>query len=249
MSRGEKADLLSRAGLSDVSMVIPAHNEEDNVDFVLAAATKVLDQLGAGEVILVDNSSTDRTAELAGEWVRRDLRVRLMSNTTNLGAAPSMLVGFLAAKGGAAMFLPADRQIMPDQLLTCLQALPDVDIVCTHRVQRSDPRHRRAMALGYNWLVRRLFHLPLHDVDSSFLVRREVLQTIAPSLTEDSGFIPVELLVRAMAEGYVLKEVPIEHHPRVAGEQEGVRAVHTVGIFVSLGRFWLRSRRIRTVAS
>lgn len=237
------SSLLPAAALRSISLVIPAHNEEGNVAVVLDACMEVFDRLGGtAEVVLVDNASTDRTADIARRYAEQDPRVRVLENRRNMGAAPSMLVGFLAATGDAAMFLPADRQIMPDQLLPCLKALAGADVVCTHRANRADPAHRRLIAGSYNWLVRRLFRLPLHDVDSSFLARRAIIEDVAPALSENSGFIPVEFLVRASRRGARIVEIPIEHHPRVEGEQEGVDFIHTVKTLASLVRFAVRLR-------
>ncbi|MGH2767428.1 MAG: glycosyltransferase family 2 protein [Actinomycetota bacterium] len=214
--------LLRAAGAGSVSIVIPAYNEEDNLAVVLEACLEALKGLASYEVIVVDDASTDRTVGIAEEYAARYPSVKLIRMASDVGPHLCVLTGFREAKGDLLFFLPADRQVMPDQLPGCLDAMAEADYVCTRRVPRKDPVHRRAMAWLYNGMLRVVFRLPIHDVDSCVLLRRSVVEQVGRELVSGSTFILAELLIRARAAGFRVTEVPIEHHPRVAGRPSAI---------------------------
>ncbi len=153
--------------------------------------------------------------------------------------------GFTLAKGDLLFFIPSDRQIMPDQLPVCLEMMANADYVCTNRVKRADPWYRRIVSKGYNASVRVLFHLPVHDVNSSILVRRAVIERIGSHINASSTFIAVELVIRAMYADFRIAEAPIEHHPRVAGKARGLRPKDIVKIPLNLVVLWIYLIRLR----
>lgn len=238
------SSLLARAGAETVSIVIPAYNEEGNLDVVLDAAVEVLSGLTSRyEVVVVDDMSSDRTLEIAESHAMRDARIKVLRTPRVIGCNPALLMGLAQAGGDLMFFIPGDQQVMPDQLLPCLEAIRDVDIVCTYRLPRRDPMHRRLIGRAYNWGVRTLFKLDVRDVDSVFLIRRRVLESVIHHVESDSGFIPVELLYRARRNGFKIREIRIEHHPRVAGKSTGLSVSEAVRALVGLAKFWRSIRR------
>jgi hypothetical protein len=117
----------------------------------------------------------------------------------------------------------ADLQFDLGELADFVPLTADHDLLVGWRILRQDPTHRRMNAGAWNWLVRRVFNLPVRDVDCAFkLVRRELLDDI--QLTTNGAMIDTELLARALAAGARLQEVGVHHRPRVAGEQSGANA-------------------------
>lgn len=244
-------ELLDRAGLRTVSIVIPAFDEAENLPVVLDACLELGTVLGeALEVVVVDDHSADATGEIADKYAASDPRVRVVRNERNRGCHPSELIGFGEARGDAFFFIPADRQIMPDQIVPCLEGLASADYVCTNRVPRADPPHRRWISRGYNWTVRRALKVDLHDVDSSVMLRRAVFDRIGPEIDATTAFVSVQLVFHAVRAGFRVAEVEIEHHPRVAGRARGINLRDVLKVPLELGRFWwfvlglrLRERR------
>jgi glycosyltransferase involved in cell wall biosynthesis len=243
----------ARPPITSISIVIPAFNEEANLQIVLDASVAELERITKDyEIVVVDDNSRDRTAAIADDAAAKNPNIRVIQNGVNLGCHPSELVGLLESRGDVVFFMPADRQIMPDQIHPCLEAISTSDYVCTRRVSRSDVWGHRMISSFYNWSVRHLFRLPARDVNSSVLVRRAVIDHIGKAVDARTAFISVELIVRAIEEGYTVTEVPIEHHPRVAGKATGLNPRDISVVPLNLARFWVRvtglRRRIRSQA-
>ena len=207
--------------LAGLSIVLPCFNEEDNVAdairYSMAAASRVSVR---HEVIVVDDGSTDATAEIAAEFVRAEPRVRLIAHTANRGYGDALRSGMRAAREPWLLLMDSDLQFHPGEVEDFLPFAGDHDLIVGWRMQRRDPLGRRMNAAAWNWLVRRLFNLPIRDVDCAFkLVRRETLERF--ELTSSGAMISTELVVKALASGARLRELGVHHRPRVAGEQSG----------------------------
>ena len=177
------------------------------------------------EIVVVDDMSTDRTAALARAVAADDERVRLLSNTSQMGCVPSVLRGFDAAQGNFLFFLPADGQILPDVARACLDAAAEAgaDVVMTRRVDRQDPWYRVYLSRVYNLAIRAILRgFPAHDIDSSCLFRRELIAGHRPP-SEATTFTLVELVLLARERHAKIVEIEIAHHPRAGGISRGMR--------------------------
>ncbi|MEA2443867.1 MAG: hypothetical protein QOJ12_1159 [Thermoleophilales bacterium] len=207
--------------LAGLSIVLPCFNEEDNVADAIrnAASAARLTSLDY-EIVVVDDGSSDRTAEVAGAFLDSDPHVRLVVHARNRGYGDAVRSGIDHATQPWVLLTDADLQFDLRQLVDFLPLAPTSDLIMGWRAKRSDPFNRRLNAAAWNKLVRTLFALPVHDVDCAFkLVRRDVLEQI--ELDSSGAMISTELLVRSLAVGARLSEVEVNHRPRVAGEQSG----------------------------
>lgn len=206
-----------------LSCFFPAHNEESDIGPLLEEALEDLPSFAeAFEVIVVDDGSTDRTAEVVRGFERDHPEVRLVSHARNLGYGQALRTGLREAKGDAVFFTDADRQFRIADLRLLLQRSEEADIVAGYRIRRRDPWHRLLIARIYHLALRAMFGLGLHDVDCAFkLVHRRVLDAVGADLVSRSAFISPELLIRAQRAGYRIVETGIPHHPRRAGRSEG----------------------------
>lgn len=209
------------APLPGLTVVLPCFNEASNVAEAVTAASAAAEANAADyEIVVVDDGSSDRTAEIAAAIAEADRHVRLIVHGTNRGYGDALRSGVRAARMPWVLLTDADLQFDLQELQDFLPAAQDADLVIGWRIARKDPLHRRANAAAWNWLVRRLFNLPVRDVDCAFkLVRRDVVDAIP--LTSHGAMISTELLVRALAQGARLQEVGVHHRPRTAGEQSG----------------------------
>jgi glycosyltransferase involved in cell wall biosynthesis len=233
---------------ASISIVIPAHNEEANVEAVVTASLRVLRDIASDfEVIVVDDASNDGTIAIARRLEKEHPGLRVLQSARNLGANGAIRMGMTQARCELIFFIPADLQVRPDQLIVCLHALRDAkaDYVCTDRVQRADRLHRRLMSQSYNLAVRTLFGLRVHDVDSSFLIRRDVFDAISGDLGDDTDFLPVEMLVLAASHGYVVTEVGVEHHARAGGQPTSINPRSVLRTLATMVRSIVRLRRLR----
>lgn len=204
-----------------VSVVLPAYNEEANIAQSLAEATSAVDRLfGEHEVIVVDDGSGDRTAEIVREAARQDPRVRVISHGRNRGYGEALRTGFLTSRLDFVFFTDADLQFDMNELERFVPFLGTVDVVAGYRVNRQDRRARRLNGYAWNVLVRALFYVPVRDIDCAFkLFDRRVLAEI--DIEAVGAMVNTELMVKLGRRGCSVVEVGVTHRPRRAGEARG----------------------------
>lgn len=207
--------------LPGLSASFPAHNEEDNVEPMIADLLGALPEFAERfEVIVVDDGSRDRTFERASAVAARDPRVRVVRHEINRGYGAAVWTGLTSGTLEYAFFTDGDRQFDVHQIADLIRALPGHDVVVGYRVNRQDNAIRIANAHAWNWLIRRLFAVPVRDVDCAFkLFDRRVLQ----GLTIEAGgaMFSSELLARLKSRGARIVEVPVRHLPREKGNASG----------------------------
>lgn len=204
-----------------LSIVIPARNEAGNLPGVVHACVAALQSLtDRYDIVVVNDASTDTTAEVLRQLAYEIPQLTIINNTTRRGCHPSAVIGWKLAQGDWRLFLPADGQILPNVLPTFLQAVqnhPQTGVIYSWRQQRADNWLRRAASGLYNKGVHKLLELPVHDVDSAAMISRHVAGQVLPYLKADDGFLTVELLMEARKQQLGIGEVVIEHHPRRTG--------------------------------
>ncbi len=215
-----------------VSAFLPCHNEEGNVERVVTATVRALDALGVPfEVIVVDDGSTDRTAEVALRLSEQDARVRLVQHPRNLGYGAAVRTGLASARYPWVFFTDGDGQFDPADIVRLVPHADSADLVVGYRARRQDPPHRRAFGWLWNLLVRLWFGVRVRDVDCAFkLLRAEVVRDLP--LRATGAFLSTELLCRAARRGARIVEVGVPHYPRRWGRQSGGR------VDVVLRAFW-----------
>jgi glycosyltransferase involved in cell wall biosynthesis len=200
-----------------ISVVIPAFNEAMLVTRCLRETVVALEDLGcAYEVILVDDGSDDGTLELARSVADAMPRVRAIGHEVNAGKGSALMRGAVSALGDLVLFVDADLEVHPNQLDLLYETMEfyDADVVIGSklhpRAQVEVPRGRRTLTLGYYFLVRTLFRLPVHDTQTGLkLYKREVLLRVLPRLLVKRFAHDLELLVNAHRLGYKIVEAPV----------------------------------------
>ncbi len=226
-----------------LSIVFPMHNEQAYVGRAVAAAGDALVAAGTEdyEILVVDDASTDRTGEIAGELARRDTRVRLLRNERKRGLGGALRVGFAAATKDLVLYSDADLPVDLGELPRAIRVLEQqrADILAGYRFHRTAEGWRRAVyASVYNALIRLLFGLRVRDVNFAFkLIRRSLLERI--DLRSEGSFIDAELLLRARKVGAVVVQMGLDYFPRT----EGVSKLSSPAVIAGILREMLRSWR------
>jgi glycosyltransferase involved in cell wall biosynthesis len=210
-----------------LSYFFPAHNEEANIEGLVAEALETLPSLAERfEIIAVDDGSSDGTARLADELAARhpDL-VRAVPHPTNLGYGAALRSGFSAARFDLIAFTDGDRQFKVADIgrLTARSVEPDApDVVVGFRIKRADPLIRTAYARAYRLANRLFYGLRVTDVDGACkLFRRSALEGIR--VESDGAFFSAELIIKLREAGATVVEVGVPHYPRTAGAATGAR--------------------------
>jgi glycosyltransferase involved in cell wall biosynthesis len=205
----------------ELSLVFPVCDEEDNVGPLLASAVALGRRLGQSfEVIVVDDGSRDASASRIAEARARHPEIRAVHHAENRGYGAALRSGLREARGALVFFSDADLQFDLDEIERLLAHTGSFDIVAGYRSPRRDPWGRRMLAFGWGRLVNALFALGVRDIDCAFkLFRREVLDAIP--IASLGAFVNTEILVRARAAGFRIRQVPVTHRPRASGVASG----------------------------
>lgn len=231
----------------ELSVIIPFYNEAPNVAPLLAELRAALNTLGiAAEVIAVNDGSTDATARELEDAARHWPDVRPLHLAANAGQAAALRAGFTAARGVWLATLDGDGQNPPAELARLWAQRSTADLVTGARQDRRDPVLRRAMSRVANAVRRALLRDGVTDTGCSLKVfRREVASCFLPIRTMYS-FLPAF----AVAAGYTVREVPVAHRPRRAGESKyGFRVMAILPLLDLLALCWLLRRTLPARAS
>src|SRR5690606_12921797 len=194
------------------AVLIPAYNEVENIPALFAAIRETFARHRLnGEVVLVDDGSTDGTYEAALREAEGWERVRILRHRRNLGKTEAMVTGAAEAVSDYVILFDADLQHSPEEFPRFLRKLAEAwDIGAGRKVGRSE---KRAVSSVYNRLSRRLFNVPARDLNSIKAFRREILVEIPLRHDWHRFFIAL-----AYARGYSVTELDVELFPRFAGE-------------------------------
>ncbi|CAN5720416.1 glycosyltransferase family 2 protein [soil metagenome] len=193
------------------AVLIPAYNEVENVGALFAAIRATFEKHGLnGEVILIDDGSTDGTYEKAREEGKGIARLKLLRHRRNRGKTEAMVTGAEAASSEYVIIFDADLQHSPEEFPRFLEKLAEGwDIVAGRKVGAYE---KRAVSSIYNVLSQRLFSVPARDLNSIKAFRREILTEIPLRHDWHRFFI-----VLAHTRGYSVTEMDVELFPRHAG--------------------------------
>jgi len=226
-------------GLDTISGVLPAYNEEENVETATRRMAEVFDSLGfrEWEIIIVDDGSVDRTGEIADRLRAEDPRIRVFHHNPNEGYAKALRTGFSNSRYGLIFYTDSDNQFDVSELSNLLPLIQDCDIVNGFRIYRFDPLTRLVLSWGFNLLVRMVFWIKVRDIDCAFkLFRREVFDKV--TIESKKFFVDAEVLAKARYYGFRMKEIGVRHYPRPAGRST-VRPSHIPSTLLELGRIWI----------
>jgi glycosyltransferase involved in cell wall biosynthesis len=204
--------------IGSISVVVPMYNEEGNLPELHRRLTEVLRQLALPyEFLLIDDGSSDNTWAIVRELCGTDPHVVALRHRRNFGKAQALANGFSIAKGDAVITMDGDLQDDPDELPRFIEELnAGNDLVSGWKQRRQDPLGKTAPSRVFNWTVRKVSGVQLHDFNCGFKgYRNEVTKTIR-LYGELHRFTPV----LAYAEGFRIKELPVKHHPRTWGKSK-----------------------------
>ena len=203
-----------------VSVLVPARNEVDNVAELVARVDRTFEHLGldsgSAELLLIDDGSTDGTGRLIEDLCVTYPFLRVLHHRRNLGLTAALSTGFRAVRGDVVLFLPADLESDPEADIPLLldKLAEGYDVVAGWRQGRKEGKVFASSI--YNAVSRRLFGLAVHDMNWIKGFRREVIEGLPPLRSDWHRFI----LHIAAHEGYRIGEVPTVWHRRRAGRSK-----------------------------
>lgn len=205
------------------AVLIPAYNEVENIPALFDAIEATFQRHGLnGEVVLVDDGSTDGTYEAALREGARFERFSALKHRRNLGKTEAMVTGAAVCTSEYIILFDADLQHHPEEFPRFLEKLGEGwDIVAGRKVGAYE---KNAVSSVYNRLSQALFEVPARDLNSMKAFRRQILDEIPLRHDWHRFFI-----VLAYARGYTVAELDIALYPRHAGTSK----------YSGRGRIWV----------
>jgi glycosyltransferase involved in cell wall biosynthesis len=200
----------------EISVIIPVHNEAENVPPLAERLTNVLENYRpAYEVLFVDDGSTDHTFDCLKALHEANPRIKVVRFTRNYGQTPALAAGFDHAKGEVIVAMDGDLQFHPEDLPQVVEKLHEgYDIVSGWRDRSNDPATRSLPSRAANLMMVYVSGVQMRDFGSTFKAyRRDILQHLK-LYGELHRFIP------ALASRYGARmiEVPVQWSPRIHGK-------------------------------
>jgi len=217
-----------------ISVFFPCYNEQDNVARTTEQALAVLEKLNADfEVIIVNDGSSDATAQIADEITAKNSRVKVVHHPTNLGYGAALQSGFKTASKELVFYTDGDGQFDINEMPPLLPMMQEYDIVTCYRLNRQDNLVRKINAWCWTKLVCLLFRMKIRDIDCAFkLFKREIFDNI--EMVSAGALIDTEILARAIRRGYRYTQKGVHHYPRTAGTQTGAKITVILRAFKEL---------------
>jgi glycosyltransferase involved in cell wall biosynthesis len=233
------------ARVARLSYFFPAHNEEANIEALVAEALDTLPSIAETfEIIAVDDGSKDRTGEIADRLAAEHPDVvRVVHHMPNRGYGGALRGGFEASRYEFLAFTDGDRQFKVADIarLTARMAEADrPDVVVGYRIKRADPIIRIVYARTYKLANRVFYGLRVRDVDcAAKLFRRAALEGVR--VESGGAFFSAELMIKIKEQGRSIAEVGIPHYPRTAGSPTGAKISV---IWRAVKDFWMLRLRL-----
>lgn len=224
-----------------VTCAIMAYNEEANLE---QATTEVRDQLQRSgrpfEILIVDDGSRDKTAEIGDALAARFPEVRVIRHGHNRGPGSAIVTGVAEARQPLYCFHPADNQVVFGDICSALDLLDkDYDLLVGQRSDRRDYSGLRLLSSYVSiFLNRALFKLPdFRDFNFVYLWKTDLVKPMLP-LHSNGVFLCTEILIRARDAGARVGVAYAEYRPRVAGTSTVGRPMVMVKTFGQVLRFF-----------
>jgi len=202
-----------------LSVVIPIHNEKENLPILYRELTDVLANLReAYEIILVNDGSTDGSREIMEELASQDASVRVIHFRRNYGQTAAMNAGFKLAEGSVIITMDGDLQNDPADIPRLLEKMAQgYDLVSGWRKDRKDTLiTRKIPSMAANRIINKLIEgtqVQLHDFGCTLKAYKKGIVKNIDLYGEMHRFIPVF----AAWLGVRVTEIPVNHRPRVHG--------------------------------
>ena len=224
-----------------ISVFFPAFNDEGSIAKLIHEALEVAPRITNDyELIVVNDGSSDGTAEVLNDLASREPRLRVIHHARNRGYGGALRSGFESATKDLIFYTDGDGQYDVREMANMIPLMiEDVDVVTGYKIRRSDNRRRIVLGAIYKFLARRMFGLPIRDVDCDFrLMRREAIQSV--TLTSTSGCVCTEMVYKLSKAGYRFAETPVHHYPRLHGRSQFFRLKSLATTAFQISRLWWR---------
>lgn len=212
-----------QAIMPGITVVMPALNEETNVGAAVRDALRAFDAFGLdGEVVVVNDGSTDGTVDVVKTLMAEDARVRTIRHEAPHGIGASFWDGVDVASKEAVVMLPGDNENDPAECFRYTGLLADVDIIVPFVFNRgARSAMRKIVSFAYQLIINLSFGTSFNYTNGTVIYRRAVLTELKHRST--GFFFQTDILVRTVKmRGYLFAEVPYRVRQRTGGRSKAL---------------------------
>lgn len=206
----------------DITVIVPALNEEKNIIFALSEILKTFSDLNMrGEIVVVNDGSTDNTEMLVKDIIKKDNRIRMIKHEIPKGIGASFWDGVDMSQAKAVVLIPGDNENYPFEVLRYFNLLDHVDIVIPFIFNKGIRGFfRNTLSFIYRFIINSTFKVNFNYTNGTVLYRKTILQGL--NYRSKSFFFQTDILVRVVKRGYLFAEVPYKLGMRKDGISKAV---------------------------
>lgn len=203
-----------------ITAIMPSLNEEQNLSGAVNNVLESYARLGiSGEVVIVNDGSTDGTGKIAEELQSKHDRIRVIHHERPQGIGGSFWDGISAAQGDVVVMIPGDGENDAAEILRYLPLMEQVDMVVPYVFNRQVRSWlRRKVSNLYRAIINLTFGTTLNYMNGTVLYRKCILEGV--ELKARGFFYQTELLIKSIRAGYLYAEVPYALLQRAAGRSK-----------------------------
>jgi glycosyltransferase involved in cell wall biosynthesis len=200
-----------------ISIMVFAYNEEESLEQVIGELLGALNNLNQEyELVIINDGSTDGTAEIANRLANENKRLRVVSHPQNLGLGGVYRTGFKEAQERYVSFWPADGQFPASIIAEFLPNMTHADMVLGYLPDRDSPLLSKFLSFGERVLYRLLFG-PIPRFQGVLMFERSLLEEVTLYSTGRGWGVLMEFIIKISRGGFRVRSVPTEMRPRMAG--------------------------------
>lgn len=226
--------------IKNLSVFFPCYNEEETLENTVKKAVPVLQKLKLDwEILIINDGSTDKTAEVAAKLAEQNSRIGVINHENNKGYGEALKSGFYNAKYDTVVYNDGDGQFDFSEVKKFLEKIDETDLIIGYREKRADNPTRTLFAKGWAFSLFLFFGLNLKDVDCGFkMIKASVLEKIPRLQSKRGGMINAELVIKAKRYGFKITQVGVSHYPRTAGKPTGANIRVIISSYIDLLKLW-----------
>lgn len=205
----------------DLSIVIPAYNEEESIPITIEKITELFSNTNIRyELIIVDNGSYDKTPKIITSYMKTNKNVRLVTVKKNEGWGNGVLKGCEQAQGKFITYTTADFQTPVTDILRVYEKIKNEDgkvVIKITRVSRNDGLSRYLFSKFFNSLINILFGFISTDINGTpKIIQKSILKNL--NLRYKDYFLDAELMIKSKKNGFKILEIPTSSIKRKLGK-------------------------------
>lgn len=205
-----------------LSVVLPAYNEEDNIEKTFLDVISYLDKsVDEYEVIVVNDGSNDSTGDIVQKLSSSYTRIILVNHPQNWGYGAALKSGFEKASFDYVFLMDSDGQFDISELDRFYPLLDESTVVIGYRKNRADSLIRSLNAWLYHLYIRAIFGLDVRDIDCAFKILPRIAYERVKPIKSGGALFSAEFLIKLKRIGYRIRELPVSHFQRLFGKQTG----------------------------